>query len=78
MARYGRQAAGRQHYCDTNHPQRPCCWAARKAELDELDRRQQEMRARQAAGEMVPCVDCGAPVLIGTERRCGECIDRID
>ena len=33
----------RTHRCDTDNPQRPCCWAARNRELA-------EMRARDASG----------------------------
>ena len=34
----------RKHVCDTDSPQRPCCWAARAAELA-------AMKAREASGE---------------------------
>jgi hypothetical protein len=33
---YGSSGSKRRHVCDTDSPQRACCWAARKAELDAL------------------------------------------
>ena len=32
-----RVAAGRIHVCDTASPQRPCCWMARRAELEAMN-----------------------------------------
>jgi hypothetical protein len=29
-------AQKRQHVCDTENPQRPCCWMARRAELEAM------------------------------------------
>jgi len=39
----------RQHVCDTNSPQRPCCWMARNAELDAM--RTPEAIAKQKAAQ---------------------------
>ena len=38
----------RAHVCDTDSPQRPCCWAARKAELEQM---KAEEATRKAARE---------------------------
>lgn len=27
----------RQHVCDTENPQRPCCWMARRADLESMN-----------------------------------------
>jgi hypothetical protein len=34
--RYMSTTQKRQHLCDTQSPQRPCCWMARKAEVDAM------------------------------------------
>lgn len=40
----------RRHVCDTDSPQRPCCWAARVAELKDagIYARQGESKDKQA------------------------------
>lgn len=36
------QIMKRQHVCDTESPQRPCCWMARRAELEAMKARQSD------------------------------------
>jgi len=44
------------HYCDTYNPTRPCCWAARSAELAVLAAAGE---ARKAKYGRTSCPDCG-------------------
>ncbi len=43
----------RKHVCDTDNPQRPCCWVARRKELEEMKARQStpEFLAEKAAND---------------------------
>ena len=41
----------RAHRCDTETPQRPCCWAARKAELDAMEQRDRSGATAKAQAE---------------------------
>ena len=45
-----------KHFCNTDDPQRPCCWAARKAEFDVLKNND---AARVAKYGTLSCKDCG-------------------
>jgi len=45
-----------QHICDTEDPQRPCCWAARSAEFDILKNNDSARIAKYGA---LSCKDCG-------------------
>ena len=45
-----------RHYCDTTSPTRPCCWAARNQELDDL-RASDDLR--QAKYDALSCPECG-------------------
>jgi len=45
-----------KHYCNTDHPQRPCCWAARKTELTLA---QADDDARKATYGASSCAACG-------------------
>ena len=46
-----------RHFCDTEDPQLPCCWAARNAEFAVLKANDDARRARYGA---LSCKDCGA------------------
>ncbi len=35
--------ANKTHRCDTQNPQRPCCWAARVTELNNMRKRDAEL-----------------------------------
>ena len=37
-----KHSQSRQHVCDTDHPQRPCCWMARQLELDAMVARERD------------------------------------
>lgn len=43
----------RKHVCDTDDPQRPCCWMARRVELEAMKARQAtpEFQAQKAADD---------------------------
>ena len=45
-----------RHFCNTDDPQRSCCWAARKAEFDILKNND---AARIAKYSALSCKDCG-------------------
>lgn len=45
-----------KHFCNTDDPQRPCCWAARKAEFDILKNND---AARMTKYGSLSCKDCG-------------------
>jgi formylmethanofuran dehydrogenase subunit E len=44
-----------QHRCDTDNPTRPCCWAARKAELDEMRKADEARRAKYGSSRCPKC-----------------------
>ena len=46
-----------RHFCNTEDPQRPCCWAARKAEFDLLKANDDARRVKYGA---LSCTECGA------------------
>ena len=46
----------RPHRCDTESPQRPCCWAARGRELDALKAMDTARRAKYGS---LSCKACG-------------------
>lgn len=44
-----KSAQTRQHVCDTENPQRPCCWMTRRAELEAMNT--SEAIAKQKAAQ---------------------------
>lgn len=47
---------GKKHWCNTDDPQRPCCWAARKAEFDVLKNNDAVRKAKYGS---LSCGECG-------------------
>lgn len=45
-----------RHFCNTEDPQRPCCWAARNAEFAVLKANDDARRAKFGA---LSCKECG-------------------
>ena len=45
-----------KHYCNTDNPQRPCCWAAREKEFAILNKMDD---ARIAKYGSTSCLNCG-------------------
>jgi hypothetical protein len=47
--KYNAKQANRPHVCDTYDPQRPCCWAARRKELEAMEGREPAQAAQDKA-----------------------------